>query len=127
MCFEVIELQKLSSLSFLLLCCFTYWTAEAALPGEACSNNNFSSNLFCCNRYCSAFCNDTHCPKGDYCILQNPPPSAGLKYLSCFPGDHVVFHQHNVKFVSTVVAMLLLLCSEAFFYFFIFFVLQISI
>jgi hypothetical protein len=73
-----------------LLSCFMYWTAEAALPGQACSNTNPCTNSICCNGYCSACCDKLNCPKGDYCIVQNPPPSAGLKYQSCFPGDKFV-------------------------------------
>lgn len=72
----------------LLLSCFMYWTAEAALPGQACSATNPCANSICCNGYCSACCDKLHCPKGDYCIVQNPPPSAGLKYQSCFPGNN---------------------------------------
>jgi hypothetical protein len=72
----------------LLLSCLTLWTAEAARPGEACCSTNPCSSSFCIGGYCSSCSDDNSCPLGNYCIVQNPPPSAGLKYQVCFPGDH---------------------------------------
>ncbi len=72
----------------LLLTCFTYLAVEAALPGQACSATNPCTNSICISGFCSACADDSYCPFGDYCIVQNPPPSAGLKYQTCFPGDN---------------------------------------
>ena len=85
----------------LLLSCFTYWTVEAALPGQACCASNPCSNSICCNGFCSACCDDTFCPTGDYCIVQNPPPSVSLKYETCFPGVYLcnssLFHDLELR------------------------------
>ncbi len=83
--------QNIATIMFqflLLLSCLTYWTVEAARPGEACCSTNPCSSSFCIGGYCSSCSDDNSCPLGNYCIVQNPPPSAGLKYQVCFPGDH---------------------------------------